>query len=207
MSGSRRKPGPLGPFVDGYRARLLELGYSPLSVTRSLIVVGHLGRCGVMPLLVYLRSEGVVAPEPVLRLGPLDRLVGEYRTCLTVERELSTEAVRGTHLAHRFLAERASADDKLGVEHLTGSDVTGYLLCESARVRPGTVCTNANQLRQLLRYLAMRGFADPGLAQAVQSVGRWEAPGSLGSRRGRRPGGCLSRVIARAGLAFVTSRF
>ncbi len=43
MSGSRRKPGRLGPCVDGYRARLLELGYSPLSVTRSLTALGHLG--------------------------------------------------------------------------------------------------------------------------------------------------------------------
>jgi integrase/recombinase XerD len=31
---------------------------------------------------------------------------------------------------------------------------------------------HANQLRQLLRYLSMRGFADPGLADAVPSVGR-----------------------------------
>lgn len=44
MSGSRRKPGRLGPYVDGYRARLLELGYSPLSVTHSLVTLGHLGR-------------------------------------------------------------------------------------------------------------------------------------------------------------------
>ena len=44
MSGSRREPGPLGPFVDGYRARLLELGYSPASATKSLIALGHLGR-------------------------------------------------------------------------------------------------------------------------------------------------------------------
>jgi len=29
MSGSRRKPRPLGPFVDGYRAWLLGRGYSP----------------------------------------------------------------------------------------------------------------------------------------------------------------------------------
>jgi hypothetical protein len=31
MSGTRRNPGPLGPYVDGYRARLLELGYAPLA--------------------------------------------------------------------------------------------------------------------------------------------------------------------------------
>jgi hypothetical protein len=97
MSGSRRKPGRLGLYVEGYRARLRELGYSSLSVTHSLITLGHLGRwmdrhdvdvgrldsgavetflgdyvdrhghlpqAGVMPLLDYLRSEGVVGPEP-----------------------------------------------------------------------------------------------------------------------------------------------
>jgi hypothetical protein len=44
MSGSRRKPGPLGPFVDGYRAWLLGRGYSAAVVIRSLIALGHLGR-------------------------------------------------------------------------------------------------------------------------------------------------------------------
>jgi hypothetical protein len=44
VSGTRRKPGRLGPYVDGYRTRLLELGYSPLSVTHSLTALGHLGR-------------------------------------------------------------------------------------------------------------------------------------------------------------------
>src|SRR5690349_13896285 len=44
VSGTRRKPGRLGPYVDGYRARLLQLGYSPLSVTPSLTALGHLGR-------------------------------------------------------------------------------------------------------------------------------------------------------------------
>jgi hypothetical protein len=105
MSGSRRRPGRLGPFVDGYRAWLLGLGYSPLSVTHSLVALGHLGRwthrhdvdvahlnndvlkafladhvdehghlptAGVMPLLEYLRSEGVVPPEPARWRSPLD---------------------------------------------------------------------------------------------------------------------------------------
>ena len=44
MSGSRRKPGPLGPFVEGYRAWLLERGYSTSVVIRSLGTLGHLGR-------------------------------------------------------------------------------------------------------------------------------------------------------------------
>ena len=44
MSGTRRKSGRLGPYVEGYRARLLELGYSPLSVTRLVTALGQLGR-------------------------------------------------------------------------------------------------------------------------------------------------------------------
>jgi hypothetical protein len=41
MSGSRRKPGPLGPFVDDYRAWLVGGGYSPSVVVRSLVTLGH----------------------------------------------------------------------------------------------------------------------------------------------------------------------
>jgi hypothetical protein len=63
------------------------------------------------------------------------------------------------------------------VEGLTGADVTGFLLRESRRLRPGSVRCHANQLRQFLRYLSMRGFADPGLAPAVPSVGRWREVG------------------------------
>ena len=211
MSGSRRRPGRLGPFVDGYRAWLLGLGYSPLSVTHSLVALGHLGRwmdrhdvdvaqlnsdvlkafladhvdehghlptAGVMPLLEYLRSEGVVPPEPARWRSPLDGFLDDYRGWLAVERALSPETVRGyTRLACRFLAERVSAEDQLGVEGLRGADVTGFLLRESTRLRPGSVCCHANQLRQLLRYLSMRGLASPGLAEAVPSVGRWREAG------------------------------
>jgi site-specific recombinase XerD len=211
MSGSRRKPGSLGPFVEGYRARLLERGYSALSVTHSLTVLGHLGRwldghdvdvgqlddevvrafladyvrqyghlptAGVMPLLDYLRTEGLVAPERVRPPSPLDRFVGEYRDWLAVERELAPETVRGyTQLARRFLEERVSPADELGVARLSGAVVTGFLLGESTRRRPATVCCRANQLRQLLRYLSMRGLADRGLVNAVPSVGRWREAG------------------------------
>lgn len=51
MSGTRRKPGRLGPFVEGYRARLLELGYTPGTVRAMLRVLGQLGR--------WMDDEGV----------------------------------------------------------------------------------------------------------------------------------------------------
>ncbi len=172
MSGSRRKPGRLGPYVEGYRVRLLELGYSRLSVTRSLTALGHLGRwmerenvdvdaldadavlafvaaqvkdrgrrptAGVLPLLDYLRAEGVVAAEPVAPVSALDRSIADYRAWLVGERELKPATVRGyVQLARRFLAGRVSPDGTLDMTHLTGADVTAFLLGECARVKPGS---------------------------------------------------------------------
>jgi len=44
MSGARRKPGRLGPFVGGYRVWLLEAGYTPQTTRAMLRVLGQLGR-------------------------------------------------------------------------------------------------------------------------------------------------------------------
>lgn len=44
MSGTRRKPGQLGSFVEGYRSRLFSLGYTPGTVRGQLKVLGRLGR-------------------------------------------------------------------------------------------------------------------------------------------------------------------
>jgi site-specific recombinase XerD len=44
MSGTRRKPGRMGPHIDGLRDRLLELGYTAGSIREILKLVGHLGR-------------------------------------------------------------------------------------------------------------------------------------------------------------------
>ena len=44
MSGTRRKPGTMGPFVEGFGLRLVELGYTPGSLRGLLKGVGQLGR-------------------------------------------------------------------------------------------------------------------------------------------------------------------
>ena len=51
MSGTRRKPGRLGPFVEGYRICLLEAGYTAETVRGMLKDLGRLGR--------WMDSEGV----------------------------------------------------------------------------------------------------------------------------------------------------
>jgi site-specific recombinase XerD len=51
MSGTRRRPGRLGPFVEGYRVWLLEAGYTPQTVRVMLKELGSLGR--------WMDAEGV----------------------------------------------------------------------------------------------------------------------------------------------------
>lgn len=44
MSGTRRKPGVLGPQVEGYRAWLVARGYTPSTVRNMLKELGQVGR-------------------------------------------------------------------------------------------------------------------------------------------------------------------
>lgn len=88
--GPRRKPGRLGSFVEGYRARLLELGYTPGTVRGMLKVLGQLGRwmddegvesgrldlAAVEAFLVARRTGG---DRRVASLGELRQLVSYLR--------------------------------------------------------------------------------------------------------------------------------
>ena len=207
MSGSRREPGPLGPFVDGYRAWLLERGYSPSAAIRSLIALGHLGRwmereelavggltaeavstflaeyrsargrlptASVWPLLEYPRAASGVAPEPPAAATPAEQQLAEYHDWLARERGLAPVTVRGSEqLARRFLAQRASAGDPGGVQGITAAEINAFLVLECGRVSTGSAGCCTYRLRSLLRYLAVRGLADPGLAVAVPRIARW----------------------------------
>ena len=44
MSGTRRRPGRMGPIIEGFSARLLEVGYTPGTVRNILKDVGQLGQ-------------------------------------------------------------------------------------------------------------------------------------------------------------------
>lgn len=44
MAGTRRKPGAMGPFVEDYRSRLEQAGYTSGSTRVKLKELGHLGR-------------------------------------------------------------------------------------------------------------------------------------------------------------------
>lgn len=44
MTGRRRKPGRMGPFIEGYRDWLAARGYTPGTVINMLAMAGNLGR-------------------------------------------------------------------------------------------------------------------------------------------------------------------
>ena len=44
MSGTRRKPGGMGPHIEPFREYLLGAGYAPGTVRGLLMVMGQLGR-------------------------------------------------------------------------------------------------------------------------------------------------------------------
>ena len=126
------------------------------------------------PLLDYLREVGIVAPEPAGPVTAIDELVENYREWLLVERGLAPSTIRSSErLARRFLAEQISAQVATGPVAVTGVDVTGFLVRESERVSPRSAGCVACQLRSLLRYLAARGLADPGLVDAVPRIALW----------------------------------
>jgi hypothetical protein len=241
MSGSRRKPGSLGPFVEGYRAWLLGRGYSSSVVIRSLIALGHLGRwmerealevdqltadvvsaflaeyrsvrgrlptASVWPLLEYLRAEGAVPPEPCASASPFEQLLSEYREWLRRDRGLAPVTVRGSEqVARRFLAPRVFPSDPRGVRGITAAEVSDFLVHECARLSIGSAGCFTYRLRSLLRYLAVRGVADPGLALAVPRVARWREATIRSSPHDPRSTGSLAPVTATARPARATTRF
>jgi site-specific recombinase XerD len=55
MAGTRRKPGQLGPQVEGYRAWLTHRGYTPQTVRNMLADLGRVGR--------WMSREGLVTAQ------------------------------------------------------------------------------------------------------------------------------------------------
>lgn len=206
MAGTRRRPGRMGPFIESYRESLLGRGYTPLTVRGLLQHVGALGRwmaaidvepadldvavleeflayrravgCvqvrttrSLASLLDHLGELGVVTPqEPV----PADPLLAEYRVWMVGDRGLAPLTVlRYENLAVRFL--EVVGDRPL--VSLTGRDVSGFLLAETARVSVGSAKGRVAELRSLLRFLFLTGRTEHGLAASVPPVAGWHDKG------------------------------
>jgi len=99
--------------------------------------------------------------------------VSRYRRWL-VDRALADRTVvRYEKTARRFLGARVATAGGAGVEGLAGSDVTGFLLVECARVSVGSAKGTVAELRSLLRFLFIEGLTATALATSVPPVAGW----------------------------------
>lgn len=170
--------GQLGRWMDAAGVDVGEVEVAAIEeFLASLRADGHRRVPTVRALrsmLVYLREVGVMRPEGPPVLSPVEALLGEYRAWLVNERGLAAMTVlRYQTLARRFLTQRVSLVDELGVANLTGADVSRFLLGECARVSVGSAKGRVAELRSLLRFLHVRGFTAMALAESVPPVAGW----------------------------------
>lgn len=125
MSGTRRKPGRLGPFVEGYRVWLLELGYTPGTVRGMLRVLGQLGRwmasealepgqvdVAAVEAFLAARRAGGGRPVPTVRaLGQLMRYLREVGVMVPEDGPQELTPLEGLIAAYRewLVVERGLA--------------------------------------------------------------------------------------------------
>lgn len=203
MKGPYRHDGPLAPYVSGYRDWLLDRGYTPSSTVNALIALGHLGRwmdhdgigvdqldgaasgafvaaqvrvrgrlplASVKPLIEFLQATGAA---PVGPSAAEDELLLGYHEWLVHERRLAPSTIRGRErVARRFLEGHGPRAGESGLS-ITAAEVTAFLARESGRLSPGSAGSLTSGLRSVLRYLATRGLADPGSADAVPRIAQW----------------------------------
>ena len=89
MSGTRRKPGRLGPFVEGYRAWLVAREYTPQTTRNMLKELGVLG--------CWMSEQGVEPGE--LDAAAIERLGGAARRRAAAGAEPARDAPVGLVLA------------------------------------------------------------------------------------------------------------
>jgi len=173
--------GQLGRWMGGEDVEASELNEAVIekfcSASRSRGARRVPGARGFRPLLDFLQSTGVVAPEAA-SATPVDKAIAEYRSWLVVERGLAAPTVlRYGNMARRLLMERAAEAGSRFIEDLTGKDVIAFLLAESARVSVGAAKGRVAELRSLLRFLYLKGLTPLALGSAVPPVAGWHDTG------------------------------
>jgi site-specific recombinase XerD len=207
MTGRRRKPGRMGPFIEGYRDWLARRGYTPATVIQMLAMAGGLGRWmdthdvaaveldqeAVIEFREAMRAAGMRWLPGLRGLDPLlaylehvDVLVKPLRPATPVE--ALVERYRTWLVADRGLAEatveryvkfaRTFLTRQVGaLENLTGADIVDFLLAEGRRLSVASVKSRVAELRSLLKFLHLQGLTPRPLASVVPPVAGWRDTG------------------------------
>jgi integrase/recombinase XerD len=207
MAGRRRKPGRMGPFIEGYRDWLAGRGYTSATVINMLAMAGGLGRwmdahdlapadldramiadfCNAMRATGMRCVPGAHGVDPLLDyLKHVGVLVASLAPATPVE--TLVERYRTWLVADRGLAEatveryvklaRTFLTRQVGaVESLTGTDIVAFLLAEGQRLSVGSVKGRVAELRSLLKFLHLQGLTPRSLAMVVPPVAGWRDTG------------------------------
>lgn len=176
--------------VDRFFAERRAQGHRLRITARSLV-----------PLLEFLRGRRVIGAPVVSPGTPVEVLVAEYRTYLEQERAATAgTVVNFTKYAGIFLRALPGAGIDGGQQvglaavlgRLTAAEVvtfvTGWASCRSSAYGQAMVYA----LRNLLRYLHMRGLLSHALAEAVPTVPGWKPARPVRAVTGQQMGALLA---------------
>jgi site-specific recombinase XerD len=122
--------------------------------------------------LDYLIGIGVAPlPDVSTAPSPVDRLLGEYRRYLLLERRLADTTIAGYEgVARVFLNHLVSRRGGLELERLSAADVSEFVAFECRRLTDGAARGQVAKLRPFLVYLHVTGRIDAPLRWAVPKV-------------------------------------
>jgi integrase/recombinase XerD len=157
-------PAELSPeLAEESLASRRAAGYRSFVADSSLrLPLEYLIGIGVAPLL-----EVLTAPSP----SPIDRLLGEYRRYLSLERRLAETTIAGyERVARVFLEHQVGRCGGLELERLSAADVSEFVAFECRRLTDGAARGQVAKLRPLLVYLHVTGQIGRPLRWAVPKV-------------------------------------
>jgi integrase/recombinase XerD len=146
-------------------------------------------RCARLPLR-FLREVGAAPgiPQPAPAVGPVERVLVDYRRYLERERALVEGTIsRYVRIARLFFED--SAANGVAVEDLTAAQVSGFLARECPKRNVPAARNLACGLRPLLRYLHVAGVISTAL--------RWAVPPAAQLRDRSLPRGLDAATVAR----------
>jgi len=176
MSGTRRKPGRMGPFVEGFRTRLSERGYSDLAIRNMLKDVGAVGRW---------------MQERDLQPGQLTpAVIAEFRLdCLAMDRR-KIPSVKSLEPLLRFLREEGVLAERSEPESAVERLLVDYRiwLLRDRGLAEATVIRYENLARRFLSLHSVGDGVEDGAltgAEVVAFLLRESGRVSVGSAKGR----------------------
>lgn len=157
-----------GVELSGVTGEILESFLSARRAERT----SHYSMRSLTPILVFLRREGLVPPEPELEpSSPIEMLLARYRTYLVDDRGLSSPVADAyAHWVAPFVRDLHGADGSTPMAGLRAEDVARFLTAHVPSMTRKTAQMTACALRSFLRYLHDENLVDVMLANAVPAV-------------------------------------